>query len=289
MASGGFDLTTSNTYVRGRVNWSSTANTNENYSNVYVEMRFSRTNSGYTTWGNGTFGIYLEGQEVVNSTSFTITQNSNTLVVSGTVRVNHNADGTKNLRIGASGYTNVFSINEGSTIAYLDNIPRASSISSNISWTAALEGLPITVNRASSAFMHTIKVQIKNPVTGGWRTIADRNNIGDSTTVYFSQSEMTIIYTELSGWENTQVVVKLDTYNGGTFVGSTEKYGTVYGATPATPVISDFVIGATSVPQTLDYYYDTFNYTLTFTLGSFTKSFPNATKFTPTLVRSTTE
>lgn len=281
MASGGFDLSTSNPYVKGRVNWSSTANTNENYSNVYVEMRFSRTNSGYTTYGSGTFGIYLEGQQVVNTTRFTITQNSNTLVVSGTVRINHNADGTKNFRIGASGYTDVFSINDGSTTAYMDNIPRASTISSNISWTAALEGLPITVNRASSAFMHTIKVQMKNPVTGGWRTIADRNNIGDSTTVYFDKNEMTIIYTELAGWENTQVWVKLDTYNGGTFVGSTEKYGTVYGATPATPVISDFVIGATSVPQTLDYYYDTFNYTLTFTLGSFTKSFPNATKFTP--------
>ncbi|UXQ88947.1 minor tail protein [Bacillus phage Thurquoise] len=280
MASGGFDLSTSNTYVKGRVNWSSTANTNENYSNVYVEMRFSRTNSGYTTYGTGTFGLYLDGQQAVNTTGFSITQNSNTLVVSGSFRINHNSDGTKNFRIGASGYSDVFNVNDGSTIAYMDNIPRASTISSNISWTAAIEGLPITINRASTAFDHLVTLEVQKP-DGGMAAVAWRSGVGDNVTFYFSKEETTILYQSIGGFEQRPVKVKVQTWNNGNVIGETEKWGTVYGATPATPVVGDFDIGTASVAHTLDYYYDTFNYTLTFTLGSFTKTFPNVTKFTP--------
>lgn len=101
MASGSFNVTTSNRYVLGTVNWRSTPNTGGNYSEVYVEMRFSRTNTGYTTYGTGTFGLYVDGQQAVNTTGFSFTYNSNTLVVSGWFRIDHNSDGSKNLRIGA--------------------------------------------------------------------------------------------------------------------------------------------------------------------------------------------
>ncbi|AGY46602.1 minor structural protein [Bacillus phage BigBertha] len=278
MASGSFNTSTGNQYVQGTVTWGSTPNTGGNYSDVWVEWRFSRTNSGYETYGNGTFGIYVDGQQSVNTLRFSFTQNSRTLVVSGNFRVNHNSDGTKNLRIGVSGYTDVVAINEGVVYVDLDRIPRASSISSNISWTAAIEGLPLSISRASGSFTHSLTLQIKNNVNNNWVSVATRYNIGDYTTIYFDKNEMTIIYREMAQWENAEVWIKLDTFNGGTYIGSSEKYGRVYGATPATPVVSDFNIGTKSVDVTLDYFYDTFNYTLEFTFGSFKKVFPNMVK-----------
>ncbi|QFP93354.1 UNVERIFIED_ORG: chaperone domain of endosialidase [Xanthomonas phage Xoo-sp15] len=280
MASGGFDLSTSNTYVKGRVNWWSTANTNENYSTVSVEMRFSRTNSGYTTYGSGTFGIYLDGQEVVNTTSFTITQNSNTLVVSGSVRINHNADGTKNFRIGASGYTNVFSINEGSTTAYMDNIPRASTISSNISWTAGVSSLPVTINRASSAFVHYVELQVKNPINGSWAVVAGRSNVGDSVTFDFSKDETTKIYQQIAAYEQTEAQIKVDTWNGGTYVGRNEKYGTVYAVATGTANYNQwgsFDIGQ-NITGWVNNYTNGFTYNLTMNFGSFSRTWNNVSR-----------
>ncbi|AEW47207.1 putative minor structural protein 1 [Bacillus phage BCP78] len=272
MASGSFGVSTSNKYVAGTVNWRSTPNTGGNYSDVYVEMRFSRTNTGYTTYGTGTFGLYVDGQQAVNTTGFSFTYNSNTLVVSGNFRVNHNSDGSKNLRIGASGYTDVFSINDAVVYVDLDRIPRASTVSSNISWTAAIEPLPISINRASTAFDHIVTVEVQKP-DNSMAAIAWRGNVGDNVTFYFTKEETTILYQAIGGYENRPVKIKVQTWYNGSVIGETEKWGTVYGATPATPVLSDFDIGTKNVPVTLDYYYSEFAYSLVFTFGSFTKTF----------------
>ncbi|ALA13027.1 tail protein [Bacillus phage TsarBomba] len=272
MASGSFNVTTSNRYVLGTVNWSSTPNTGGNYSEVYVEMRFSRTNTGYTTYGTGTFGLYVDGQQAVNTTGFSFTYNSNTLVVSGWFRINHNSDGSKNLRIGASGYTDVFSINDAVAYVDLDRIPRASTVSSNISWTAAIEPLPISINRASTAFDHIVTVEVQKP-DNSMAAVAWRSGVGDNVTFYFTKEETTILYQSIGGYENRPVKIKVQTWYNGSVIGETEKWGTVYGATPATPVLSDFDIGTKNVPVTLDYYYAEFAYTLVFTFGSFSKTF----------------
>lgn len=272
MASGSFNVTTSNRYVLGTVNWRSTPNTGGNYSEVYVEMRFSRTNTGYTTYGTGTFGLYVDGQQAVNTTGFSFTYNSNTLVVSGWFRIDHNSDGSKNLRIGASGYTDVFSINDAVAYVDLDRIPRASTVSSNISWTAAIEPLPISINRASTAFDHIVTVEVQKP-DNSMAAIAWRSGVGDNVTFYFTKDETTILYQSIGGYENRPVKIKVQTWYNGSVIGETEKWGTVYGATPATPILSDFDIGTKSVPVTLDYYYAEFAYSLVFTFGSFTKTF----------------
>lgn len=277
MANGSFGISTSNRYVSGTVNWSSTPNTGGNYSEVYVEMRFSRTNTGYTTYGTGTFGLYVDGQQAVNTTSFSFTYNSNTLVVSGWFRINHNSDGSKNLRIGASGYTDVFSINEAVAYVDLDRIPRASTLSSNVSWTAGIDNLPISINRASSSFDHIVAIDVYTP-NNNWAAIAWRSSVGDSTTFAFTTDENTALYQALGGWEDRPARVRVQTWYNGSVIGETTKEGRVYGVTPATPVLSDFDIGTKSVPVMLDYYYGQFTYTYEFYFGSFKKVFTGVTK-----------
>lgn len=155
MASGSFGVSTSNGYVVGTCYWDSSTNVNNNTSNVHMHLHFSRTNSGYTTYGSGSFWIQADGQRWDNSTSFSITENSETLVVEANFTIGHDSDGSRSINLQAGGSSNVFSVNTGSSDVSLDNIPRASSISSIIGDTF---GSPITVNisRASDSFTHDI-------------------------------------------------------------------------------------------------------------------------------------
>ena len=81
MASGSFPVTTKNQYISGKVEWSSVPNIAGNYSDVTATLRLSRTNTGYTTYGNGSFTMIINGDSKTNSGYFTFTYN-HTLQVS---------------------------------------------------------------------------------------------------------------------------------------------------------------------------------------------------------------
>src|SRR5213080_557723 len=101
MASGSFSVSTTNQYISGHVDWSeSNVSTANNTSDVTVSMYLSRTNN-YTTYGTGDFYLTVNGTNIsATSESYTITQNSNTLMVSGTVSgIAHNSDGSKSITI----------------------------------------------------------------------------------------------------------------------------------------------------------------------------------------------
>ena len=44
-------------------------------------MKLNRTNTGYTTWGTGSFWIEIDGTRNTNTLSYNITYNSNTVMV----------------------------------------------------------------------------------------------------------------------------------------------------------------------------------------------------------------
>ena len=67
MASGSFNVTTSNQYISGKLTWSSTANVSANTSDVTATLRLSRTNTGYTTKSTGTFFITIDGTKSTSS------------------------------------------------------------------------------------------------------------------------------------------------------------------------------------------------------------------------------
>ncbi len=130
MASGSFPVTTSNKYISGKVTWSSTTNTAGNYSDVTATLRLSRTNTGYKTWGDGTFTITIDGSSKSNSGRFEFTYNSNTLCVSHTKRVYHNDNGKKSIYISVSGSHARFNVNSIGKTVSLDTIPRYAKITS---------------------------------------------------------------------------------------------------------------------------------------------------------------
>lgn len=135
MANGSFVVTTTNQYVSGGVSWSSAVISGQNASNVTATMYLSRTNQGYgPTYGTGTFHVNINGTDVSNTLSYSIDYNSNTIMVSGTVQVAHNADGTKSITIswsGGGGINDPFTVNSGSGTATLDTISGTSGVVPN--------------------------------------------------------------------------------------------------------------------------------------------------------------
>ena len=292
MAKGSFSVGTSNKYVVGTLSWSSTPNVSANTSTVSYELRFSRTNTGYTTTGSGTFYVTINGTRHSRTTSFTYTYNSQTLVMSGSVTVPHNADGTKQILIEVDGSTNVHDVYYTTSRPWLDTIPRASTISSTLDWTAGTQNVAVSLNRASSSFTHNIEIQVKNPNNGSWAVIARRSGIGASTTVTFTADENKKIYQQLSGYEDTQAWIKAETYNGSTYIGSNEKYGTVRAAAVAKfrPNNTSFNIGEDIVGTVSPMHpQNGFEYSYEFVMGSFKKPITNVNKEDSSITISFTE
>lgn len=216
MASGNFNVSSSNKYVVGTVTWSSVTNVNDNSSTVTATLRASRTNSGYTTYGSGAASIVINGVKVSAAISPTkkITQNSNTVLCSATVKVPHNSDGTKNIVITA-GATIDTVLNLGSTSATvnLDSIPRATVpriITSVVDNPLGSQITISTASRASESFTHSLSFKYGDLVIG----------IAENVTKSFK--------CELPMWWANQVPNALQgvgqlvctTYNGNTKIGT---------------------------------------------------------------------
>lgn len=126
MASGKIPVSTSNKYIDGYIYWTSTPDKDNNRSSVTAELRLRRNNTGYKTWGTGTFTIVINGVSKSVTQKYEITYNSNTLMVKNTVTVPHNNDGKKTITIKAYGNISgtTLSSSSASGSAVLDNIER---------------------------------------------------------------------------------------------------------------------------------------------------------------------
>lgn len=156
--SGTFYGTTSNQYIQPKIVWSATQSISGNSSTVTATLYYSRTNKGYTTEGNGSFSITINGVKTTASKRITLTYNSNTQAMSATVNVPHNADGSKSVAISATGSlsgTTLTSTSISSTVT-LDTIPRATQPSLSSSSVNMGSAVTISTPRASSSFTHDL-------------------------------------------------------------------------------------------------------------------------------------
>ena len=137
--SGSFTGSTSNQFVKPKITWSATQNQAENYSTVTATLTYSRTNSGYTTSGKWNGSITINGVTTSVSTTeqISITQNSNTKAMSATVKVPHNADGSKSITISCTGSIPAASLTSTtcSSTVTLDTIARRATITSSPNFT----------------------------------------------------------------------------------------------------------------------------------------------------------
>lgn len=129
MASGSWEFGTSNSYIKGRIRWSSSSNgTSANSSKVTVYLDYKKTTAATVA----TYGT-LKGSLCKTAYSKSITlycNNTYVNVASKSWTQGHNSDGSKSITITASGGISgtTFSSSSTSKTVTLDKIPRYTSI-----------------------------------------------------------------------------------------------------------------------------------------------------------------
>jgi hypothetical protein len=216
MASGSISVTTSNQYISGRIDWSSTKDIVNNKSSVTATLYLSRTNTGYTTTRKPDYTITINGsaKHIVYDTSLEFTYNSNTNCGSYTIDVPHNADGTKTCTISLSGKltgaSEDYTINSVSKSVTLDTIPRASEPTLSVSSVNYGSAVTITTNRKSTSFTHTLRYS--------WN--GHSGTIASSVTTSYAWTIPNSFMDYIPNGTSTTGTIYCDTYNGATLIGT---------------------------------------------------------------------
>lgn len=197
--------------VEGRsitLSWSiSSQSVADNYTTIAWELKGSGSASGYVM--SGAFKAVINGTTVYSSEP-RIQLRNGTSIASGTLKIPHNADGTKSFSLSceAGVYTYAVSVSASGTHT-LNTIPRASSVSaSNVTMGSATT---ISINRASSAFTHTLSYTFGS-ATG---TIAAK-----TTSASVSWTPPVSLASQIPKAVTGTCTITCTTYNGNTSVGS---------------------------------------------------------------------
>lgn len=188
MASGIILGTTNNQHIDSKIEWSGASNIETNSSSVTASLYLRRNNTGFTTEGTGSFTLNIGGQPATDTNKHLVIQNDWVLVMTATQTITHTSNGSKSITISATGSlppSSLQSISCSGT-AKLDNIPRASTITSasnlnlgekcNIRWT------PL-----SASYRFKLKFSI-----GNWSYTT--GIIHPNSTSVYSYSEYTLPY-----------------------------------------------------------------------------------------------
>lgn len=229
MANGSFNLniTSGTTHLKSKINWNSISNgSSENSSNVTANMVLWRDNIGHTTYGNGMFSITIDGNTNSQSKSYSFTNSENT-ILSHTVDVPHNSDGTKTITISGS-YSGDSPIGgNGSALCTLDNI--------DVNKVTQFDGAnDFTLESTTSAwftpykswYTHNLYIDLLND----GNTWISRPGYSSGQTIQISDDEILNAYNQLLNYNPGQTVnVKyyLATFSGDTNLGGVSLWKTM--------------------------------------------------------------
>lgn len=226
---------TANENISSAAVCSSTANVAGNYSLVTVSGRLSRTNTGYTTGGFGTFYLEINGTRYENSGYYEITYNSDTPVITvKDFKVPHNADGKKTIVVkfwGSIPGTTLTSINCSGTFT-LDNIPRESKVSVNVSKAKAGDSITVSLARNVSSYTHDVTFKL------GSRS-ATVTGVGASTTWTIPKKWQDQFPNSNSGTLSISAVTK----SGSSSIGTTTTSVKITPSSDAAPSLSASISG----------------------------------------------
>lgn len=236
---------------RLQLEWVASQNVGNNTSTITAYLYWMATTSYGATSSSATKdgAITIEGSTATFSGAglASLSGNQKKLIKSYQVTKTHASDGS--LRIDLSAYFDVELTLSGTYYGRvsvsgawdLNDIPRASTLSSSASWTAG-SSLPISISRASSSFVHSVYVDVN-----GVR-IAYQPNVGYSHTFNFDVAENTSIFQQLNTGVSQDTKIIIVTYSGvgGSEIGRKEYTGTVTAPQRSvTTLTRDFNIGDT--------------------------------------------
>ena len=164
-------LTSSGSYIIGKIEWSSEKNDAGNYSLVDADLYVKKGNDSTTltvdTSGTWNYTFAIGDKSISGSVSKSVLTSWVKVATLTDVKVTHDSNGSKKVTIkGSVTAPSVSSfagkVSSGSESVTLDNIPRISE--PTLSATSATMGgkLTINTNRKSSSFTHTLEVKFGN-------------------------------------------------------------------------------------------------------------------------------
>lgn len=210
MASSG-SITTNASQGRSlTLSWSlSSQSVADNYSNISWKLKGDGSASGWVMAGG--FKAVINGTTVYStSTDSRIQLYNGTTVASGTLKINHNSDGTKSFSLSCEAGIYSYAVNcTASGTHTLTTIPRASSVSA--SSVTMGNATTISISRASSSFTHTLTYKFGN-TSGTITTKTSSTSVSWTPTVSLANQ----IPSAVSG----KCTITCTTYNGSTSIGS---------------------------------------------------------------------
>ena len=232
--SGNFTGSTGNQYIYPEIYWSAVQSVDGNYSDVTATLYYSRSNSGYTTTGTWSGGITINGSRTSGSRYLSISYHSETMAISATVRVYHDADGSKAITISADGAISGTSLSATSISAAitLDTIPRATTPELSVSSVDMGSKVTINLPRASSSFTHKVWYR---PSGGAWVVIAD--NV--ATSYVWTVPDLA---TSIPNATGLKIEVDVETFSGSTKIGEKSVYMTATVPTSVVPSIPSVAV-----------------------------------------------
>jgi hypothetical protein len=246
--------------------------TNNNISNITVRVWAKRTNTGYETYGTGTCYCTIAGTQYTAGISSSQKITSTPICLfSKNLNIGHNADGTGRVDIYSQITMDVVTSGSNGWGFGLTTIPRAST--PTLSATTFDMGTTITIytNRKSTGFTHTVRYswysKNANIATG----------VTDSCTFTPPLSFADDVPNATSSWGT----VLVDTYNGGTLVGTQSVTFTANVPTSIVPTASGLAvsIAGTGRDKTLALYIQG--------ISKVTASFTSAATYSATISSNT--
>lgn len=258
-------MSTSNQYIKYKITVTQNSQSvTDNTSNVTVSVKVYRTNTGFTTYGAGTCYCKINGTTYSSSitASHKFTYNSNTQVFSKTLNIPHNTDGTKTLTCSAWIDHARFDSSEQSYSQTLTTIPRTSVLGTISNFTLG-NSINIPITKYSSSFTDTLTISV------GGSTVKTISGITNGYDVTFTSSELSTIYSKLSGSTSGTFTFKLTTKSGSTTIGTSSK--TTTGSIPngTLGTISNFTLG-NNVSIPISNYHSSLTYNLAISLSNTT-------------------
>lgn len=154
------------------ITWSAAQSQEGNYSDVTAVLTYDRTNSGYTTYGTWSGSITINGAATAGSRYLEIGYQTHTEAIRATVRVYHEADGSRSVTISAAGGISGTSLSSTEIAASvtLNTIP--ARVGAQLRDVHARRGGGDHGAAASESFRHTIRCALGSKSA----VIADRTS-----------------------------------------------------------------------------------------------------------------
>lgn len=220
MASGTIYGSTSNEYIDSKIEWSSEVEPNTNASEIYIALYYKRNNTGFTTYGEGTFSLYSDNAPLASNTkTLTITGDAWVKAVSTSFMLSHEDDGSLSIKISAKGSISGTTLNSTScsgTIV-LDTIPRSSVITSVGDITLG-DSVSVKWTPRDASFRYKLKFSL-----GDWSETTGYINPRTTSTYTYTRytPPFEAVAKCITNAKQGDITVTLYTYTGGTQIGIT--------------------------------------------------------------------